>query len=329
MTERKGALRRLAAPVLAAALLFLGAAAMAHGDEDHGAPPQAAAAATTAATASGGEAHSDRYEVVVQNGEEPLLTIYLDDYATNAPVTGASLSLVIGDRPIQARAVSPGTFEARLAQPLAHGTTNVDVAVRGAGGDDLLTVPVLVPEHEEESAATGFRLRSLLIGAGVLALLVAAGFLAFRLARRRPALAAGAVALVVFVGLTSQVYAHGDEPHGDEPATPAVGAAVAGDRPVRAADGSVILSKPSQRLLGVRTLIGAEGTGAAASRLQAQVIPDPARFARLATARGGRVLATSAGFPRPGQPVAAGQVLFQLQPALSASEAALRMGVAT
>jgi RND family efflux transporter MFP subunit len=38
------------------------------------------------------------------------------------------------------------------------------------------------------------------------------------------------------------------------------------------------------------------------------------------------VLATGAGFPRPGQAVAAGQVLFQLQPALSASEAASSAG---
>ena len=176
MTERKGALGRLVAPVLAAALLSLGAAALAHGNEDHGAPPQVAATATTAATASVGEAHSDRYEVVVRGGEEPLLTIYLDDYVTNAPVTGASLSLVIGDRPIQARAVSPGTFEARLAQPLSHGTTDIDVVVRGSAGDDLLTVPVLVPEHEEMSATAALDWRSMLIGAGVLSLLVAAGF---------------------------------------------------------------------------------------------------------------------------------------------------------
>ena len=326
MTVSKGALRRLAASFLAAAFLFLGAEAAAHEGEDHGSPPPAAApaaAAAAAATGTAGEAHSDRYEVVVQGGEGPLLTVFLDDYATNTPVSGASLSLVIGDRPIEARAVSPGTFEARLAQPLPHGTTNVDVVVRGAGGDDLLSVPVLVPEHEEEESAAGaLDWRSMLIGAGIVALLIAAGFLAFRLARRRPGLAAGAVALVAFVGLTPQVYAHEDEPHGDEPAPPVAGVAGAGDRPVRAADGSVILPKPSQRLLGVRTMIGVEGTGAAASRLQAQVIPDPARFARLATARGGRVLAAGGAFPRPGQAVAAGQVLFQLQPALPASEAA-------
>lgn len=321
MTDCKGALRRFAGPVLAATLLTLGAAAVAHEGEDHGTPPAATSPADSAVASSLGEARSDRYEVVVQGGEESRLTVYLDDYATNEPVTGASVSVVVGERQTEARATSPGTYEARLAQPLKHGTTNVDVVVQGVGGDDLLTVPVLVPEHEEEGVASGLDWRSMLIGAGLLALLLAAGYLALRLARRRPALAAVTVAMATFVALTPDVYAHGDEPHADEPATPAAMGAV-GDRPVRAADGSVSLPKPSQRLLGVRTIIGAAGTGAAASRLQAQVIPDPARFARLATARGGRVLAGGAGFPRPGQPVTAGQVLFQLQPALSAADAA-------
>lgn len=323
MTRYTGALRRLGAPALAVALLSLGAAALAHEGEDHGSAPAVAGTELAAATGSGGEAHSDRYEVVVHGGEEPRLVVYLDDYATNAPVTAAEVSVVVGDRQTPARPVAPGTYETRLAQPLPHGTTNVDVMVQGGAGDDLLTIPVVVPEHQEETAATsGLDWRSMLIGAGALALLLATAFVAFRLARRRPALAGGAVALFALVALTPDLHAHGEEPHGDEPASPAAGATVMDDRPLRAADGSVLLPKPSQRLLGVRTVIGAEGTGAAASRLQAQVIPDPARFARLATARGGRVLASAAGFPRPGQAVAAGQVLFRIQPTLSASEAA-------
>jgi hypothetical protein len=60
----------------------------------------------------------------------------------------------------------------------------------------------------------------MLIGAALLALLLAVGFGARRIVRRRPALAAGAVALIAFTALTPGVYAHGDEPHGDEPATP-------------------------------------------------------------------------------------------------------------
>lgn len=322
MTELKGALRWLAAPVVAAAIMFLGGAAIAHEGEEHGAPAPAQTIDAATVASSAGEAHSDRYEVVVQGGEEPRLIVYLDDYASNTPVSGASVSLVVGDRTLPASAVSPGTYEARLAQPLPHGSTNVDVVVRGQAGDDLLTVPVVVAEHQEEASVSGMDWRSMLIGAGGLALLLALAFVVLRVVRRRPALAAGAVGVLAFVALTPMVSAHEDAPHGDEPAAPSAGAAAMGDRPVRSADGSVLLPKPSQRLLGVRTAIGTQGTGAAASRLQAQVIPDPARFARLATARGGRVLAAGTGFPRPGQAVAAGQVLFQLQPALSASDAA-------
>jgi RND family efflux transporter MFP subunit len=206
---------------------------------------------------------------------------------------------------------------------LPHGTTNVGVLVRGVGVDEQLNVAVAVPEHEENVAGeSSIDLRSVLLGAGALALLLGVAFLAYRLLRRRPAVVASMAVLVAFLAMTPGVQAHGDEPHGDEPAPATGGGGASSDRPVRESDGSVSLPKPSQRLLGIRTIIGEQGTGSAASRLQAEVVPDPARFARLATARGGRVLATGAGFPRPGQPVSAGQVLFQLQPALSASEAA-------
>jgi RND family efflux transporter MFP subunit len=316
MSEIRGALRRIAA-MIAVALLITNVPAGAHEGEDHGAPP-AATAATATPSGPSGEAHSGRFEVVVTGSEDGRLTVYLDDYATNAPVEGARLILSVADRQVQASAVSPGTYEARLAAALPHGTTNVVVQVRGVGADEQLNVPVVVPEHEENVAGeSSFDMRSVLLGAGALALLLGAAFLAYRLLWRRPAVVASIAVLVTFLAMTPGVQAHGDEP---PPATGEGGAS--SHRPVRESDGSVSLPKPSQRLLGIRTIIGEQGTGSAASRLQAEVVPDPARFARLATARGGRVLASGTGFPRPGQPVAAGQVLFQLQPALSASEAA-------
>lgn len=323
--------RRHAAAFLMASLVFAGVPSFAHEGEEHGSAPAAEvpAAVPALSDAPAGEAHSALYEVVVQGGEDPRLTIYLDDYATNAPVEGASLSVIAGGRRIAARPVSAGTFEARLPQALPHGNTNLRIAVQAAAGDEILMVPVVVPDHAEEATGAGLDWRSMLIGAGALLVVAAIAVGAWFGLRRRPALTAGALAMVGLVAFTPDLKAHGDEVHADEPeageAPAAVGGGVssgASDRPVRAADGSVLLPKPSQRLLGVRTIIGESGTGAAASRLQAQVIPDPARFARVATARGGRVLATSAGFPRPGQSVAAGQALFQLQPALSAADAA-------
>lgn len=315
-------MRRIAAAMLAVALLITSVPAGAHEGEDHGAPP-AATAATATPSGPSGEAHSGRFEVVVTGSEDGRLTVYLDDYATNAPVEGARLILSVAGRQVQASAVSPGTYEGRLAAALPHGTTNVVVQVRGVGADEQLNVPVAVPEHEGNVAGeSSLDLRSVLLGAGALALLLGLAFLAYRSLRRRPAVVASMAVLVAFLAMTPGVQAHGDEPHGDEPAPATGGGGASSDRPVRESDGSVSLPKASQRLLGIRTIIGEQGTGSAASRLQAEVVPDPARFARLATARGGRVLASGAGFPRPGQPVAAGQVLFQLQPALSASEAA-------
>lgn len=311
------------AAILGAALLLASAPVSAHGDEDHGAPP-AKSAVTAIEAGPAGEAHSERFEVVVAGSADRRLIVYLDDYATNNPIEGARLILSVGSRRLVAAPIAPGTYAAQLANPLPHGTTDVGVMVQGIGAEDRLSVPVTIAEHGENmTGETSVDWRSMLLGAGALALLLGAALLIFRLVRRRPAIVAAAAMLVTFLALTPGVRAHGDEPHGDEPAAPVSGGSdPLGSRPVRESDGSVSLPKPGQRLLAVRTLIGERGTGVAASRLQAEVVPDPARFARLATARGGRVLASNAGFPRPGQPVRAGQLLFQLQPALSASEAA-------
>ena len=85
-----------------------------------------------------------------------------------------------------------------------RGFTNVGVVVRSSGGNELLTVPVLVPEHEEEEAALGLDGKSMLIGAALLSVLAAATYLALRFARRRPAVAAAAVAFASFVAFTPE-----------------------------------------------------------------------------------------------------------------------------
>ncbi|MCB2408104.1 hypothetical protein [Hymenobacter lucidus] len=76
-------------------LLLLSGPAQAHGGEDHGA---ANAAAPAGATSFSVAALSEKFEVLLrydplEGGEPAHLRLFLSDYATNAPVTGAKLTL--------------------------------------------------------------------------------------------------------------------------------------------------------------------------------------------------------------------------------------------
>lgn len=89
----------------------------------------------------------------------------------------------------------------------------------------------------------------------------------------------------------------------------------------RAVDGSVIVPKPLQRSLGVRTVLAEVGEARASLRLNALVIADPSRPARVQATLAGRVQASGAAWPLPGQRVQAGQVLAWLEPVSPALEA--------
>jgi hypothetical protein len=106
--------------------------------------------------------------------------------------------------------------------------------------------------------------------------------------------------------------------HGEE--SPAAGAAVQ-NRPLRLPDGRVFLPKPSQRILGVLTMVTQTGNAAGVVRLPGRVVTDPARDGQVATALGGRVAAVGDGFPELGASVRAGQALLSVSPALDAAAA--------
>lgn len=71
--------------------LAIGNLAMAHGDEDHG-DEGPVKPTPIALSASPAEAHSDVFELVAVMADNKLI-IYLDDFASNAPVTGASIEV--------------------------------------------------------------------------------------------------------------------------------------------------------------------------------------------------------------------------------------------
>jgi membrane fusion protein, heavy metal efflux system len=162
--------------ILTLALLF-SPLVQAHGDEDHGAAP--------ATIAIGGAprlvTHSDLFELVgvVENG---AMTLYLDRYADNSPVTDAKIEVEVGSEKGIATANQNWTyrFPAKVfAKP-------ADIAVTftiSAGGDnDLLAGDLVVADEQTESAGKASNLftNKWLIGGAIVALILMLGSLLIR-----------------------------------------------------------------------------------------------------------------------------------------------------
>ncbi len=136
-------------PVLLILLLCLfSQLAQAHGDEDHDAKP--------ATVAIGGAprlvTHSELFELVgiVENGS---MTLYLDRYADNAPVTGAKIEVEVGSEKGIATANENGTY--RFVSKVFSKPSEMPVTFTiNAGNDtDLLAGDlVAADEHIEDTA---------------------------------------------------------------------------------------------------------------------------------------------------------------------------------
>ncbi len=314
------------------ALPVLSGAALAHEGHDHGAeaPP------APAATAPRAEAVSERFELVaVVQGTD--LVLYLDAFATNAPVPEASVAVMTPEGRRKAAETAPGTY--RLAAPwLATGDDHdLVVGVSAEGRTDLLDLDLHLPAPAEGpaaapsasgGAATGLADR---LARQNPAALAAGGFLmglgVFALARRRRAgqvlvalLAVGAT-LVLALLLGGAAQAH--EGHGsDATAPPVTPAALTGgtlmERARRLPDGSVFVPKSLQRLLALRTGLTAEAAVTRSAELPGRIIPDPNASGVVQSSVGGRLAPPERGFPRLGTRVARGAVLATVTPPVQA-----------
>ncbi|MBI5924751.1 MAG: hypothetical protein HY836_04060 [Aquabacterium sp.] len=155
--------RALLALALAAIVVALTPhAAWSHDGEDHG---EATPAAVTPPTpqAPRATAQTDSFELVavLQTGDTPTLTLYLDRADTNAPVAGASIEIESGAFKGTAKAMEPGVYT--LPAPALAKPGHYPLAITVQSGDtaDLLdaTLNVEAPsDHEpDHTASTGSR----------------------------------------------------------------------------------------------------------------------------------------------------------------------------
>ncbi len=291
----------------------------AHEGHDHAEEPAAAPAPMAGRNSI--ELVSELYEAVIINHGDHV-DIYLDRYDTNEPVTGAKISVEVGDGAAQIAAEeSPAQYMAEIT-PLQPGEArSITLTIDGAAGADLLGGTLEMPAAEHESLFE--RLLHWLSHAWVwlagLAALAVVAFFGRRALRSRASVVAGCVALFA-IGAVSPVNAHEGHDHAEEPPPPTISGA--GDRPMRLADGSLFVPKATQRILAVRTLVATEGAMPLSLRLAGEIVGDPRASAALQTVQGGRVTSAGREWPTLGAKVRRGQVLLRLTPTGSGGERA-------
>lgn len=283
--------------------------AAAHGGHDHG-PPLAALPATVRPRMA---AETDLYQLVAIVSGAGRLTLFLDRAATNAPLTDADVSLLLGDKRVAASPQPDGSYAIDVPEIGKPGRHALVFRVAHPDGEDLIAGELEIPASASATATVAPT--STVTIAQVLSICVAllAGIAIGLFAGRRRAIASTALLLgLALLAMPGRVQAHDGHPASPVPE----GASLAGDLPRRLSDGSVFLPKPSQRLLTVLSERAMEGEGRRAVSLLGRIVADPNSAGVVQSINGGRVSAPESGFPRLGQAIKRGDVLALVTPAL-------------
>ncbi|GEP00948.1 efflux RND transporter periplasmic adaptor subunit [Methylobacterium haplocladii] len=282
------------------------------------------------------EAASPAFELVaIPRGRE--LVLYLDAFASNAPVTGADIDVETPEGFVEATAQGDGSY--RLAAPwlAAGGHHDLAVTVKADGVEETLTLDLDLPPPPSDPAAapakseTSALLAEIrdhlghqgLVGAGAAGFLLGLATIALMGSRRAfPALAVFAVALTLLIGGAAMA---GD---GHDHATSDVSGSAVLD-PVatifeqarRLPDGIVFVPKATQHLLAVRTGVTSEAGHRRTIELPGRVIADPNASGVVQSSVGGRLSPPPGGFPNLGARVRRGDVLATVTPPVQAVDA--------
>jgi multidrug efflux pump subunit AcrA (membrane-fusion protein) len=300
---------RILFTALSCAAVILGTPAIAHEGHDHNERPLPQAANVLPRA----ESSSDTFELVVTAKDGQLL-IWLDRFATNEPVDGATIEV---ETPAGPATATPRTGDAyRLEAPWLAKPGRYDLIVTVTLGSDTDILPVTLDTRPRDSAGLAMqtprngRWRNAGIAAGIAAVL---GFGALVLSRRRRRAAIVLIAAVLASGAQT-AFAHEGHDHG----APAPSITRGDERAQRQPDGTVFVPKSVQRIFGIRTIITKESMHRRSIELPGRIIPDPNASGYVQTSVGGRLSPPPGGFLRLGTFVKAGDVLAYVTPPIQA-----------
>lgn len=288
--------------------------AFAHEGHDHGAP-QPTVSATAAPRAEAASATTEAVIIAASGG----LDLYLDDFATNAPISDAMVEVEGQGQVLVAEPAGEGQY--RVAYPAAPGTHDLVLTVVSGAGVDVLVASLTVPEPDAAPVAAAGQPPAAPAPAGLLARLqqaatpevlaavlgsFALGLIIGLVLRRR---GAAAVALALLIPALAP------RPAQAEAAAPLQ---IVQDVAQRMPGGVIFVPMATQRLLAIRTVMAAAGDFTAAVSLPGRVVPDPNASGYVQATVEGRLVPPENGFPQIGQRVEKGQVLATVEPSLGA-----------
>jgi cobalt-zinc-cadmium efflux system membrane fusion protein len=300
-------------------VLVTGLPAHAHEGHDHGAPPPP----VSSTIAPRADASSTDFEIVlIARGDK--LAIFLDTFRENQPVDGAAIEIDANGGILTPSADGPGTYMVAAPFLAKPGSYDLAITVSANGIVDILTATLQIPAATRNVAGQRLSLGvdpaiAQEVGPGTvsgrtpLLIAVALGFvggvLLTSLVWRRRRAVAGLIMLVACpVVFPSDGFAA-------EPATFA-----ARDVSQRFPDGALFVPKPTQRILGLRTIFTEAKPHRRSIELPGRVIPDPNASGLVQASVGGRLVPPVGGFKPLGTPVKTGDILAYVRPPIASAD---------
>jgi membrane fusion protein, heavy metal efflux system len=306
-------------------LVTLASPARAHEGHDHGAPPTP----ITTTIAPRVDASSAMFEVIAVLRDDKL-TIFVDRFITNEPVTDATVEVDTPQGTLKATPGPDGTYA--IPAPWANKGTTIDLIFTVTAGADIDVLTGTLKLLDQDPAAPTIVQNSWFVPSALAAglreriqqqdpalLLVAAGafVLGLVVARvRNPSAVGSAVIAATLMVIAAMPQAA----RADSPQAKGVASIAAVDLAQRFPDGAVFVPKATQRILAVRTIMVKPEEHRRSVALAGRVIPDPSASGNVQTSATGRLQPLPAGFPRLGQRVKAGDVLAMVQPSVGAAD---------
>ena len=296
----------------------------AHEGHDHSAPPTPVS--TTIAPRI--DASSTNFELIAVYRDNAL-TIFIDRFITNEPVTKAQVEVDTPKGTVTAKENPDGTY-ALPVDWAASGVSHDLIFTVIVGADlDVLTgtlklpaaeavLPVVVQTSWLVASAVASSVREriatydpTLPAVGIISFI--AGMLIMRRRKTLTTMTSMVIATIAIGLALGDVKADSVRPN-----APAAPAAV--DIAQRFPDGALFVPKSTQRILGVRTILANPEEHRQAIALAGRVIPDPSASGFVQTSVTGRLSPLPGGFPRLGQRVKAGDLLALVQPAIGSAD---------